>query len=587
MKWCAFDIETRGQESDFVLGAVYSDQAQLTAGDLDTFVEVLKAHAQQGYVLVAHNAEFDVVNSLWRAGQDVTIHYYNSTFTTAYWFHHRRKPSCQIWDSLNLAAGVSLAELGRSLGYPKLPMPQRLRGLDPDRYEWICERHDIGECPDCYCLRDAEIVYRFVSELEGFLNGYGLDMRRTIAANAVQLWKLLDPDRQQTVRSERIRELAAKALHGGRVEVYQHGRFGPVHTYDHRNHYMATMLASPMPDCRFLIHAKGWPRHLKWERVEGVIDALVYQPLTRFPVLPVVHGERIYYPVGLFRGTWSIAELRAALDRGAELRQVYELSWSDRVVYPFTGMMGALLVLEEELRGRNDARRTVVKTLGNAIPGRLGMTTGGRRQIYRRRTPGLRERDRIGAELAYSAGTAYLIKEHEVPRPPDTSNVLWGSLVTAQGRLRQLAALEAAGDSAIYGDTDSVFTTVPISGTGERHGDLRDTGTYASGQFLSPKMYRLEPFQGDDVLKAKGVPRQVVEAYFERGQVEYDSNLGVIRALAMDRQPGTWMQVRRERSLVPARRQLLNPAALVDQDQDSDTEPVVFGPEGPVNGGKG
>src|SRR5579859_155719 len=134
MKWCAFDIETRGRESDFVLGAVYSDRVQTTTDDLDTFVQLLAGHAELGYTLAAHNAEFDVVNALWRARQDVTIHYYNSAFTTAYWFWRKRTASVQIWDSMNLAAGLSLAALGDSLGIPKLSTPQRLKGIDPDRY---------------------------------------------------------------------------------------------------------------------------------------------------------------------------------------------------------------------------------------------------------------------------------------------------------------------------------------------------------------------------------------------------------------------------------------------------------------------
>lgn len=581
MKWCAFDIETSGRESAFVMGSVYSDRAQVTTDNIDTFHTLLRAHAAEGYTFAAHNAEFDVVNALWRHGEDVTLHYYNSAFTTAYWFWHRRRSSAQIWDSMNLAAGLSLAALGDSLGTPKLSTPQRLKGIDPDRFNWICERHSVGECVDCYCLRDAEIVFRFVSDLDAFLAGYGLEMRRTLAANAVQLWRLWDPERQLTLRSDRITQLAARALHGGRVEVYQHGEFGPVYTYDHRNFYLSLLLETPMPDPRFLIYAEGWPRHLDWHRVEGVIEADVYQPPTRYPVLPAVHGERIFYPVGLLSGCWTIAELRAALDRGAELRKVHRLAWSDRLVYPFTGFAGALLVLDSELRDQANPRRAVVKTLGNALPGRLGMVTGGKRQIYRRRTPGLKPRDLAGAELLYANSTAYLIKEHAVPRPPSTSNVLWAANITAAGRLKQLAALEAAGDAAIYGDTDSVFSTLPIATGRDIPGALRDTGEYRSGLFISPKMYRLEPFEGETVRKAKGVPREVVEAYFKTGSVKYDSNLGVIRAVGMDAEPGTWVQMKRERMLTPARRQLLNPAALVDATQTSDTEPIVFGADGP------
>jgi hypothetical protein len=584
MKWAAFDVETLGRSADWRIGAVYSDQLAEAFEDHRQAVDVLREHARQGYTLAAHNAEYDVVNGLWRLNQDVTIHYYNATFTTAYWFFDRRRPSCQVWDTLQLSGGMSLRALGESLGVPKYEMPQRLRGVDPDRFKWVCELHGVGECERCYVLRDAEICYRFISEFDRFMAGYGLEVSRTIASNAVRLWAFMDPGQQQTVRSDKITKLATAALHGGRVEPFMYGSFGPVHVYDYRNLYAWVMASAPMPDCRYLIHAKGWPRHLNWSQVEGVIEATVFQPATRYPVLPVVHAERIYYPVGLFRDSWAICELREAISRGAELRDVHQVAWTPRVVFPFANFTGGLLPIEAEYRSRNDPRRVHVKTLLNAVPGRLGMVDGGRRRVYRRRLPGMKAKDLAGAELQYAAGEAYLVREHQVPRPPTTSNVLWAANITARARIRLLEAFDAAGALAIYTDTDSVFTTVPLAVGPDDHGQLVDKGVWDYGLFLSPKQYRLENRAGDKILKAKGVPREVVEAYFARGKVEYDSNLGVIRALGLDMEPGTWMAVTRERALTPARRQLLDPSALIDEGKWTDTEPIVFGPDGPDRG---
>jgi hypothetical protein len=226
----------------------------------------------------------------------------------------------------------------------------------------------------------------------------------------------------------------------------------------------------------------------------------------------------------------------------------------------------------------------VAKTLRNAIPGRLGMVSGGERRIYRRRTPGLRPKDREGAELMFANGTAYLVKDHQVPRPPTTANPLWAAIIYARARLKLLEGLEAAGEAAVYCDTDSVFSTVPVTVNPKGPGDWRFKGTWDRGLFLSPKQYRLEQLDGSKVVRAKGVPAEVVDAYFESGRVEYESNLGVIRALNLGLEPGTWMQVKRERSLTPARRHLLNPSALASRGESSDTEPVVFGPDGPLTG---
>lgn len=602
MRFAAFDVETTGQLASWESGAVVSPDRRVWTADRREWLEAMREEARAGSVLVAHHAEYDVTHGLWAAGEDVTCHYFNGSFTLGFWRWKRSGPAARIWDSYGLSAQRPLHLVGQELGLPKLERPQLLtaayqarrdawtaqegaagQGGDwshPDRFRWFCERHRVGECLECYNLRDCDIVLGYVQQLVAELEGYGIRPSSTLAGNAAKLWTVLDPGRQQRLRSDQVRRLARAAYHGGRTEAFRYGTYRPVFTHDVRNQYLAIMRDRQFPDCSALFYSSRAGSSIDLDQVEGVVECEVTTPDLHVPVLPVVHGDQVFYPVGRFRGVWTIAELRAAIERGYQVTDWGAAAWSRRTVQPFQTYAGVVLERRRHLAQQQDPRELAWKTIGNALSGRLGTSSGGEKQVYRRRVAGLQAKDRAGSELNFAGLTAFLSWRHRVPTEPQGANVLWAAHVTGYGRLQLQEHLEAAGDELLYCDTDSVFATRPLVTVEDEPGRLRDTGVYQEGVFLGPKLYRLTTREGVTVVRAKGVPQRVAEEYFAAGKVVYETATGVIEAIARGIEPGRWEPVERTRRSAPARRQPTNPAALLDRDQTSETVPLAFAGEG-------
>src|SRR5207245_2433255 len=143
----------------------------------------------------------------------ITIHYYEQTFNRAVWVPAPGSKPIEIWDSMNLCAGISLQDLGESIGLPKYPTPQFLLGKSPDKWAWQCDLHKAWECIECYNVRDAEIVYTFVTMFHDWLASQQLRMKRTLGGNAVAIWQAYDPGMQQGLKAPLIKELAREAYH--------------------------------------------------------------------------------------------------------------------------------------------------------------------------------------------------------------------------------------------------------------------------------------------------------------------------------------------------------------------------------------
>lgn len=580
MKVCAFDLETAGADSDFGSCSTFDDTGGRYFTDPTEAIDYLRRRAKSGYTLAAHNAEYDVVNLLWKQGEDVTVHVHQSQFTCAYWRYAGKRRNVQVWDTLRLSAGLSLDDLGRAVFCLKYPTPQRLRGIDPDRYEWLCEQHGIGECVECYNVRDAEIVYRFLTLFDEWVTSLGLKLKRTLPSLALDLWSTFDPGMQQVIRSRPARDLAREAYHGGRCEPFMLGRVERVYTYDRRMQYAAILHGRDFPDCRELRLEQRYSGPADFAGVEGVVRCTVYQEPRHIPTLGAVIGRQLIYGVGTFTGTWTAPELRAFLSRGGVLLETHDALWGTKTVRPFITTALALIERREAYRAAQSPLELLPKMLGNALAGRLGMEERQERHIIRRWTPGLSDRDVRGWALESTERAVYLTNHQTIPRAAPGANVLWAAYVTAYGRLQLLEDMEAAGAALTYCDTDAVHSTAPLPTYGDFPGQLRDTGEFDVALYLGPKLYRLESFDGAKLVRAKGVPRRYADDYLTSGRVDYQTSIGVVQALASRHEPGSWVDVERKRHLGLATRHVVNPSALSEPDQVSETEPLLLALDG-------
>lgn len=579
MKFAAFcalwsDYDGRWQ------GAGYCDLTghhyAVTRGDL---VALLHYAGQEGYTLLTQDAERHVVDVLWPAGEDVTIHSYEDVFNRARWRLGKNK-SVEIWESRNLAAGLPLSAIARGIQQPLRDTPYVLADPGDSRQRrWLCIRHSTWECLECYAIDRAEVLYRFASSLTEWFEGMGLTIKRTLGGNSVALWQYVDKGQSQTLQGRLVLEMARNAYHGGRCECFQVGEVEDVYTYDISRHYASVMHDCPMPDLNGLTYVER-PKPLDLSSLHGVIEATVNVPLTSVPVLPAVGpDEQLYFPVGRIHGTWVIAELRNALERGASLVSIDRIAYTRRSVNPFGTFCEVVLNMRSEWERQLNPLAFWAKMLPNGLYGRLGVREVQSYRTYHRSQRSFSPEDIDGKDVIWIGDMRFLIADYQIRMKSKIQNVLWAATITAFGRLRLLSHLEAAGGALVYCDTDSVFSNIPLQCGPNGPGALRDTGHFRRGTIVGPKLYRLEAGDTPDMVAARGIPKQLALEFMERGKIEMPQPYTLRVAVDQLRRPGQWATAIRQHRNVLLKRQPIEPPIPGQVGYHSFTRPVVFGSE--------
>lgn len=576
MKFCAFDAETTGRVPEFTSGALWSDETKLYTESHSEFIAAMQWHAKHGYIFAAHNAEYDTAVTLWNASQDVAVHYINDAYDCGYWTWGKGRQRAQIWDTVRLAAGMPLSELGKSIGLPKYPTPRALVGEDDWRPSWMCDEHGKRECVECYNLRDAEIVWSWCNMLREWIETYGLSLRKSLPGNAVQLWQLWDVNLQQSIYDPRIRALARAAIHGGRCEVYKYGSLAGVNAHDVRSHYGAIMAEHELVDCNSLQYATSAEADGAWLEHEGAVEATVWIEPQHIPPLPAVMGERVYFPVGQVRGAWPIGELRQALPYGVEILEIHRVAHGSQTYKPFNTTARALLELREEALRNDDPRQMIYKFLLNALPGRLAMRDTHTRRIYRRFVRTMTQKELSGHDIESAGGALFVSKEIDYDKPSRTSNPLWAAEILGEGRMRLYDHLVLAGSSACYCDTDSVHATSRLPTGAGNPGDLVDKGYWDTATYFGAKLYRLSSYDGRSEVRARGIPSNKADQYLRDGHAQYQTTLSVKEAVRAGLPAGTWIDIDRSMHYGIGYRTIHDASVLRDGNGYSPTSPVVF-----------
>lgn len=578
MKICAIDIETTGAVRQWRSGALWADDGSYYTESQADFLAALRSYAKQRYTFFAHNAEFDGTACFWDAGEDFRIHYVNDVYDCGYWRYGTADKNAQLRDSVKLAAGMSVAQLGEDIGIPKYPTPSALLGEDDWRPSWMCETHDRRECLECYNIRDAEIVWSLVNALREWCEEHSITLRKSLPGMAMELWHKWDGDVHQSIPTLKIRELSRKAHHGGRCELYKYGVMRLIYTHDIRSHYGWLLATLNLPDCSVMKYAVDAIDFDNIADAMGVIDATVDVEQQHAPPLPALHDGKVYYPVGRFRGQWSIPELANALDYGASVVKVHEAAWTNKTVKPFQITASALLDLRERALQHGDNRQLIYKLLINSIVGRLAMRETQVRRIYRRWKPGMTAEQLRGYELESSANAVYACREIGQQIHDRNGNVLWATTITAAGRVKLYDYMRQAGANLVYCDTDSVHSTSALQTGPNMPGQLISKGEWDRAVYVGPKLYHLSSDDGRDEIRAKGIPIDAAERYIHDGKTTFQRSLTVREAIEHGLPAGTWIDTSRQLGYGIGARTVHDYAAVRDRDGYSPTSPVVFLP---------
>jgi hypothetical protein len=265
---------------------------------------------------------------------------------------------CDLWTWLPVK--LSAITVGDGLG--KLPMPSH--NASPATWER-------------YCLRDASVVYRAMSEIIAYLaeNDMG-NWQPTGSGMAYATWrhkyldhKILVHDDQDALDAERA------AMHTGRSEAWRHGTLhGDKWTeVDMRNAYCQIGADSELPTkLKYGGQSLGLGQYRTLCGHYRVLAVCAVR--TDIPILPCRSEGRTLWPTGSFETTVWDTEIDLALENGAEVRILrYWVYTRHPVLQRYSQWVLQSLSVQGEDIPPNV--RTWIKHCSRALIGRIALRT--------------------------------------------------------------------------------------------------------------------------------------------------------------------------------------------------------------------
>jgi len=506
-----WDTEDDG-EGHFELGAVYTgdDDETRVFHDTGSMIQYFHSIHARGLTFWAHNLEYDL-NSVfgqihksddWRLVRKTfggrTLGAVLQTRGSKRQGKQSTKPWvawCRFSNSLNIVRS-SVARMGDEMGYPKL-----------DRLGAKSKKDRIA-----YCVRDCEIVWRYLSEFEETLYGkFRARLSTTIGATALDVyrrnhhgitWQRLSHARDRYERA---------AYYGARTECLEVGdRDGPFVEYDVNSMYpWAALGLLPHPAYLRIRPPEDFDLSLS-----GAAEVEVEVPSgLHLPPLPFRHRGKLFFPTGTWNGVFCYPELRAALDRGCKIRKVFSCLQSPTQGPYLERFVTALWGRRAKAQG---LQRMVLKDLLNNLYGKFAQSTEIEEYWFHDEADALRKEK--GAQVLSETELDHRIRKVRLAgKIPLHGAPIWSAYITSYARVRLLELLEQAGRS-IYCDTDSVWAPPGALPVSDELGGLKEAGRFSRVRIRAPKLYAAWDDQGALYkYAAKGIPRRVQRLFFLHG----------------------------------------------------------------------
>lgn len=362
-----------------------------------------------------------------------------------------------------------------------------------------------------YVFRDVEIIRRAMLFAWQFVRHLGLDhLPATLGGLCVALWKEWEGENCHDSTA-----LSREALFGGRVELFKHRNESKNVCWTDINSLYPSVMRGEFPG-----PLEPWPKKKKLPKF-GIVNCTVKVPEMELTPLPFRRRDgMILYPWGRFTGTWTVAELNAALECGASIERVREVWGTNETMQPYREFVDKLYRVRAE--AKTPAESLFYKLLMNNLYGRLGTTGVIGRTVWQN------ERNR---NKGVPFGERVLV-QYQMPLAEET-NWAHAAYVTAYGRLELLKHMRLIGaPRMIYCDTDSAIfdcasrQAIPFE-TGGALGQMKLVGWERICETYAPKMYHC-----GDTWKAKGVPVRLAKEFILHGHVEYDMPFNMREAIA-------------------------------------------------------
>lgn len=228
-----------------------------------------------------------------------------------------------------------------------------------------------------YCMRDAQIVYRIVSDLVAFIRSQHLgNWQPTGAGMAYATWrhrfmahKILVHSDLAALRAERT------AMHTGRAEAWKHGRFAgvPWTEVDMRNAYVTIGLECELPR-KLHMHTRTVNRR-QYDKLACRYRVLGRVRITTdLPVAPCRQSGRTLWPIGTWETWLWDTEINCAIRYGATVT-VLETYCYTRAPVLRDWATWILSILRDDSKATSPIVKTWLKHASRALIGRLSLMT--------------------------------------------------------------------------------------------------------------------------------------------------------------------------------------------------------------------
>ena len=488
----------------------------------------------------AFNAQYDIGN-LCHAGE-INLDDFDLTLVKGR-FIKGKFQGLNFYDVHNLSgAGSSVKSLGLAVGLPKFGADysaKELRVFSAKRRAEFFAFNKTGAekfADPRYVFRDCEIPLRWLEFVADQADEIGVESLpatlgglcvKTFAAMGGQNWFQADDE-------------TAAALIGARVELFSGGGKGRI-CYADVNSLYPWCMTQLFPVCVEDLDGSldGY----------GIADCLVDVPDQEITPLPYRDGDgRLIFPVGKFRGVWTLAEIRNAVNfAGAKVKKVY---WSHGSKHGKAFYRDYITsIYGKRMAATSPAENLFWKLLLNNLYGRLAIS-------------GEVSRSLILTDENKDRGLAYggkVLVDHKMPLPV-FSNYMHAAHVLSYARIKLFSYLKMIpAKDLIYCDTDSVIFFCKDQPPFPASRDLGAMKIEAWGARCKPYLPKTYIF--DNTYKAKGVPKSRARDFIETGRAEYDLPFKLREAIHFynaenTRKLSVWRKVEKIRAAVYDRKKI-------------------------------
>lgn len=426
-------------------------------------------------IFVCHNLEYDITNIFKNEGYDVI-------------------------DKMIYASGLLKVELYGTKHY-FLNSTSFFAGKLADMAKFVgLEKYDGHALDIDYMLQDCKIVYTFVKMLQKKLVlEEGCNLGVTIGRMSMDSYrhKHMIGTEQLTYNSPNC----LKAYYGGRVEIFKMGETKNLKVVDINSCYPFVMREFQYPDTSTIEPSTINTHHF------GIGEFTVFVPDDVFiPVLPIKADGKLFFPKGKFRGWWTYAEVRHAVEHGARIIKEHAGEGTNSGCRPFESFIDTYYELRQGAKKRSAKNEHDVQAKFDDLFYKLWLNN-----LY-----GKWCQHKAGSEMTRDKWPFWKLQKYidhpkfktskigpfysyETPeeKPPITANYMWGVYVTSYSRIylhKGLSSVHKAGHTLVYCDTDSIMynpcnTRVPFNITSNL-GDW-DIEHFDLGIFRQAKAYLL------------------------------------------------------------------------------------------------